>query len=158
MKWSVNFVEPSHYLCSTCLEGSFYVFGFLWGLFELWLIYWLGVLICWFLTIRNYSSGQIKGIVYSKMKMSFILLLNSKEAILKNVGNQTVDGSRHTMEKKYTMEVNVYRQLFGYQHSTKYIILCSAEETNSYRFGMTWGWINEHIFIFFITSLVTVLI
>ncbi len=32
----------------------------------------------------------------------------------------------HSMEKN-TMEVNGYQQLFGYQHSSKYLLLCSAE-------------------------------
>ncbi len=32
---------------------------------------------------------------------------------------------------------------------TKYIPLCSAEQRNSYRFGTTWGWVNDdRIFIF----------
>ncbi len=29
------------------------------------------------------------------------------------------------------MEVNGYRQLLGYQHSSKYLLLCSAEERNT---------------------------
>jgi len=28
----------------------------------------------------------------------------------------------------------------GYQHSLKHLLLCSAEEINSYRFWTTWGW------------------
>ncbi len=39
----------------------------------------------------------------------------------------------------YTMEVNGYSQLFSYQHSSKYLILCSTAERNSYRFGTTSG-------------------
>jgi len=34
------------------------------------------------------------------------------------------------------MEVNGAHQLFGYQHFFKYLPLCSAEESNSYRFGL----------------------
>ncbi len=37
----------------------------------------------------------------------------------------------------HSMEVNGYSQLFSYQHSSKYLILCSTEERNSYRFGTT---------------------
>ncbi len=37
----------------------------------------------------------------------------------------------HWMDKN-TMEVNGYRQLFGYQHSSKYIILCLTEERVNY--------------------------
>ncbi len=41
------------------------------------------------------------------------------------------------------MEVSGYRQLLGSQHSSKYLLLCSTEERNSYRFGTTWGWENR---------------
>ncbi len=33
-----------------------------------------------------------------------------------------------------TIEVNGYRLLFGYLHSSEYLTLCSTEERNSYRF------------------------
>ncbi len=47
------------------------------------------------------------------------------------------------------MEVNGYRQLFGYHYFSKYIFLCSAGVRNSYRFERTWGWVNDdRIFIF----------
>ncbi len=36
----------------------------------------------------------------------------------------------HGMEKN-TMEVNGYRQLFAYQLSSKYLLLCSTAERNS---------------------------
>jgi len=35
------------------------------------------------------------------------------------------------------MQVNGYRQLSGYQQSSKYILLCSAQGRNSYWFGTT---------------------
>ncbi len=35
----------------------------------------------------------------------------------------------------HTMEVYRDHQLFGYQHSLKYHILCLAEEINAYRLG-----------------------
>ncbi len=38
----------------------------------------------------------------------------------------------HSKEKRNTMEVNGYRQLFGYQHS-----LVLNRRKNSYRFGTT---------------------
>jgi len=38
-------------------------------------------------------------------------------------------------KNKNTMEVNGYRQLSGYQHSSEYLLLCPTEERNSYRFG-----------------------
>jgi len=38
-----------------------------------------------------------------------------------------------------TMKVNVDRQLFGYQPSSKYLIMCSAAEINSYNLrGSKW--------------------
>ncbi len=51
--------------------------------------------------------------------MSLFLLLNTKEDILKNVGNQIVDGIPNDFNVffPHTMEVNGYRQLFGYQRS-----------------------------------------
>jgi len=33
------------------------------------------------------------------------------------------------------------RLLSGYQHSSKYLILCSEKQRNSYKFGRTWGWV-----------------
>ncbi len=47
------------------------------------------------------------------------------------------------------MEVNGCSQLFSYQCSSKHLLLCSTEEKNSYRFGETWGWVNDdRLFIF----------
>ncbi len=47
------------------------------------------------------------------------------------------------------MDVNGDQKKFGYQHSSKYFILCLREERNSYRFGTTWRWVNEdRIFMF----------
>jgi len=57
--------------------------------------------------------------------MSFFLLLNTKEYILKNKGDGT------------TMEVNGVHHLSGSQHSSKYFLLSSTEERNSYRFETT---------------------
>ncbi len=47
-----------------------------------------------------------------------------------------------------TMEVNGAPKQPGYKLSSKYRPLCSAEQRNSYRFGTTWGWVNDRIFIF----------
>ncbi len=35
-------------------------------------------------------------------------------------------------------------KLFGYQHSSKYLVLCSAEESMPYRFWTKWGAINDN--------------
>ncbi len=39
-----------------------------------------------------------------------------------------------------TMDVFGDQQLFGF---SKYLLLCSTKERNSYRFGTTWGWVND---------------
>ncbi len=52
-----------------------------------------------------------------------------------------------------TMEVNGAPKQPGYKLSSKYLPLCSAEQRHSYRFGTTWGWVNDdRIFIFGWTS------
>ncbi len=51
----------------------------------------------------------------------------------------------HSMETDI-MEVNGYRQLFSYLNSSKYLLLCLAEEINEYIFETTWGWANDLIF------------
>ncbi len=46
----------------------------------------------------------------------------------------------------HSMVVSGFRQLFSYQHSSKYLLLCSTEERKG--FGTTWGWVNyDSIFI-----------
>ncbi len=48
----------------------------------------------------------------------------------------------------HTIEVNGY-QLFGHKNDSKYCLLCSKEEINSYMFGISWVWVNDdRIFIF----------
>ncbi len=63
--------------------------------------------------------------------MSFFLLLNIKEDILKNVGEQFRSPLTSIIWGKSTIEVNVDHQLFVFSHSSKYFLLCSAEEKNS---------------------------
>ncbi len=47
-----------------------------------------------------------------------------------------------------TMEVNGAPKQPDYKLSSEYLPLCS-EQTHSYRFGSTWGWVNDDwIFIF----------
>ncbi len=47
-----------------------------------------------------------------------------------------------------TMEVNGAPKQPDYKLSSKYLPLCS-EQTHSYRFETTWGWVNDdRIFIF----------
>ncbi len=47
-----------------------------------------------------------------------------------------------------TMAVNGAPKQPGYKLSSKYLPLCSAEQRHSYRFGTTWGWVNDRILIF----------
>ncbi len=49
---------------------------------------------------------------------------------------------------KHSMEVNVNQEFFGYPHSSEYLLLCSTEERNSYRFIKTWRWVNDDNFHF----------
>ncbi len=51
--------------------------------------------------------------------------------------------------KQNIMEVNCAPELLCFPHSSEYIPLCSAEQRHLYRFGTTWGWVNDdRIYIF----------
>ncbi len=79
-----------------------------------------------------------------------VFVLNTKEDILKNVWIWAVLGWHWPPLYFYfpTMEVNVAPKQPGYKLSSEYLPLCS-EQTHSYRFGNTWGWVNDDsIFIF----------
>ncbi len=58
-----------------------------------------------------------------------VFVLNTKEDILKNVGNRAVFFPN--------MEVTGGPKQTGYKLSSKYLSLCLAEQRNSYRFGNT---------------------
>ncbi len=85
------------------------------------------------------SHGRSPKSIYSssccsKYKLYFlflksIFLLNKKEYILKNVGNQTVDVSNWLQCYFFhTMKLDSYRQLIDYQYSSKYLLLCLTAE------------------------------
>ncbi len=58
-------------------------------------------------------------------------------------------GERYCNNVNYVKSKGGGGQLFYYQHSSKYIIVCAAEERHWYRFGTTWGWVNDNrIYIF----------
>ncbi len=65
------------------------------------------------------------------------------------MGNRAVLG-HHWFHRIFfpTMEINGALKQASYKLSSKYLSLCSAEQRNSYRFGTTWGWVNDRIFIF----------
>ncbi len=116
----------------------------------------------------------IKGIVHPKMKIlsSFTLpqlVPNLYECVCsaehkgrysEECGKQSSSGAPLTSIVFFfpTMEVNGAPKQPGYKLSSKYLPLCSAEQTHSYRFGTSWGWVNDdRIFIFGWTIPLTVL-
>jgi len=66
------------------------------------------------------------------LPLGFFLLLNTKEDILKNDWNFGTSDF-HSILFFSTMEVNGAKQLFGSNHTSKYRLLCSAEERQLYR-------------------------
>ncbi len=108
---------------------------------------------------------NIKGIVHPKMKIlsSFthpqvvpnlyecVCSAEHKGRYSEECGKQSSSGAPLTSIVFFfpTMEVNGAPKQPGYKLSSKYLPLCSAEQRNSYRFGTTWGWVNDDwIFMF----------
>ncbi len=108
---------------------------------------------------------KLKGIVHSKMKIlsSFthpqvvpnlfecLCSAEHKGRYSEECGKQSSSGAPLTSIVFFfpTMEVNGAPKQPGYKLSLKYLPLCSAEQRHSYRFGTTWGWVNDDtIFIF----------
>ncbi len=116
-----------------------------------------------YLTLEHKTS--LKGIVHPKSK---ILLSFTHPQVVPNLyecvcsaehkvryseewGKQSSSGAPLTSIVFFfpPMEVNGAPKQPGYKLSSKYLPLCSAEQTHSYRFGTTWGWVNDdRIFIF----------
>ncbi len=117
---------------------------------------------------NNYRKHAkiLKGIVHPKMKIlsSFthpqvvpnlyecLCSAEHKGRYSEECGKQSSSGAPLTSFHSIcfpTMEVNGATKQPGYKLSSKYLPLCSAEQRNSYRFGTTWGWVNDdRIFIF----------
>ncbi len=117
---------------------------------------------------KYYISQQkyrLKGIVHPKMK---ILSLFTHPQVVPNLyeclcsaehkgryseecGKQSSSGALLTSIVFFfpTMEVNGAPKQPGYKLSSKYLPLCSAEQRHSYRFGTTWGWVNDDIIFIF---------
>ncbi len=127
-------------------------------LYQLWQL-----VLVWRICFHNFFS--LKGIVHPKMKIlsSFThpqLVPNLYECLCsaehkgrysEECGKQSSSGAPLTSIVFFfpTMEVNGAPKQPGYKLSSKYLPLCSAEQRNSYRFGTTWGWVNDdRIFIF----------
>jgi len=49
-----------------------------------------------------------------------------------SVTRQLMDNIDLQSRRKNTMDVNGVHQLFGYQHSSKNLLMCSAQKRNSY--------------------------
>ncbi len=93
----------------------------------------------------------LKGIVHPKMNprviqtcMNVFVLLNTKEDILKNVETEQF----WIIVFVSLLWKSMVPKTADYKLSPKYLPLCSAEQTHSYRSGNTRGWVNDRIFIF----------
>ncbi len=112
-----------------------------------------------------HSNLGLKGIVRPKMKIqsSFthpqvvpnlcecVCSAEHKGRYSEECGKQSSSGAPLTSIVFVfpTMKVNGAPKQPDYKLSSKYLPLCSAEQTHSYRFGTTWGWVNDdRIFIF----------
>ncbi len=71
-----------------------------------------------------------------------VFVLNTKEDILKNEETEQFWGTID-IHSIYilTVEVNGSPKQPVYKLTSEYRPLCSAEQTHSYRFGNTWGWV-----------------
>jgi len=72
----------------------------------------------------------VKGLVHPKMKILSSFTHSPQEDSLKNLGNQTC-----VVWKSMGPSTTVS----GYPHSSNHLLLCSADERNSYRLGSTRG-------------------
>ncbi len=97
----------------------------------------------------------LKGIVHPKMKImsSFThpqVVPNLYECVCsaEHKGRYSEEWGKQSSIFSPTMEVNGAPKQPDYKLSSEYLPLCS-EQTHSYRFGSTWGWVNDdRIFIF----------
>ena len=63
-----------------------------------------------------------------KLRMHFLFLLNIKIYILKNVGNQTVDGPRCLYEKKYYLvKKNIWLQWLSVAARSLFVLVAAWE-------------------------------
>ncbi len=100
-------------------------------------------LLLWKISVSN-NHFAIKGTVHPKMK-----ILSSFTHPHKVTQRKIFWRMRETEQYlSPTIEVNGAPKQPDYKLPSKYLPLCS-EQTHSYRFGSTWGWINDdRIFIF----------
>ncbi len=113
-----------------------------------------------YVTLDHKTS--LKGIVHPKIKIrsSFthpqvvpnlygcLCSAEHKGRYSEECGNQSSSGAPLTIDFSYYGSQWCPKTI-GYKLSSKYLPLCSAEQRHSYRFGTTWGWVNDdRIFIF----------
>ncbi len=86
----------------------------------------------------------------SKPAWKSLFCWTQKEDILKNVETEQFWGivDFHSIFFLPTMVVNGAPKQPGYNLSSEYLPLCSAEQRYSCRFGTTWGGVNDQMFIF----------
>ncbi len=108
---------------------------------------------------------DVKGIVHPKMNIlsSFtqsqvvpnlyecLCSAEHKGRYSEECGKQSSSGAPLTSIVFFfpTMEVNGAPKQPAYKLYSKYFPLCSAEQINSYRFGTTWGWVNDDRILIF---------
>ncbi len=90
--------------------------------------------------LKRWKFCHLLTLKYFQTCMNFFVFPNTKEDILKKVCNQAVLG-HHWLPWHFF-------SLLWKSMVPQYIPLCSAEQTHSYRFATTWGWVNADIFIF----------
>ncbi len=76
-----------------------------------------------------------------------LILLLRKDLFLYGIWHHT---TQHLLVlwniKEDILSILSMELLLGSQCSSEYLLLCSVEVRNAYRFGMTRGWINDDIF------------
>ncbi len=99
-------------------------------------------------------TSCLKGPVHPKMKILSSCCYPQVDSNLyecvcsEHKGRYSEEWGKQSSILSLTMEVNGAPKQPDYKLSSKYLPLCS-EQTHSYRFGSTWGWVNDdRIFIF----------
>ncbi len=98
---------------------------------------------------RISSKSHYIKLTYDLGKIWSIKDTKNKEDILKNV-----------VTKQFWLPLTsiiLYEQTNQktLRHFSKYLLLCYTKESKSYRFGTTWGWVNDYTFTLGWTILLT---
>ncbi len=100
---------------------------------------------------KSWSKSCIKGTVHPKMKILSSFThphVDPKPVCSEHKGRYSEECEKQSSNVFSSMEVNGAPKQPDYKLSSKYFPLCS-EQTHSYRFRNTWGWVNDdRIFIF----------